>query len=105
MKRLFWAAVLSLLFSCRQKIETTRPQVQNITESVYASGKVKSLNQYEVFATVGGIISTIRVKEGDNVKKGDVLFTLVNEAPQLNRENAAIAARFQSEPANTDKIN
>lgn len=105
MKRLLWAILSLLLLSCRQKVETAKPQVQNITESVYASGKVKSRSQYDVYSTVAGIIATVRVKEGDNVKKGDVLFTLVNEAPQLNRENAEIAARYGSVQANLDKLN
>lgn len=105
MKRLFWAAALLPFLSCKQKVETVRPQVQNITESVYASGKVKSFGQYEVFSSAGGIIADVRVKEGDNVKKGDVLFTLVADAPQLARENAEIAARYGSAQANADRLN
>jgi hypothetical protein len=44
------------LFSCSKKQETTQPIVASITESVYASGILKSKDQYQVFANVNGII-------------------------------------------------
>ena len=40
------------LFSCTKKQETTQPIVASITESVYASGILKSKDQYQVFANV-----------------------------------------------------
>lgn len=101
---LFFCCLL-LLSSCKEKVETTTPVVQNITESVYASGKVKSLNQYEVFVPVNGIIRQVTVREGALVRKGDVLMTLVNETPALNRENARLSAEYQSVQANLDKLN
>ncbi|GAA4732726.1 efflux RND transporter periplasmic adaptor subunit [Flavisolibacter ginsenosidimutans] len=105
MKQFCLLLLLIAFFSCKQKVELTKAETQNITESVYASGRIKSRGQYEVFATVSGIVAQMRVKEGDQVRKGDVLFTLVNEAPQLSQENAAITARYQSVQANLDKLN
>lgn len=96
--------VVLLLLSCRQKAETTKPVVQNITESVYASGKVKTKNQYDVYASVAGIIRKVHVTEGDLVRKGDPIISLVNEAQQLSEQNAALAARYQSVQANADKL-
>lgn len=93
------------LCSCTQKNETTQPTVQNITESVYASGVVKSKNQYQVFATVNGLIRNILVQEGDVVTKGQPILTLVNETPRLAAENAEINAAFSSVAANQDKLN
>jgi HlyD family secretion protein len=81
------------------------PIVQNITESVYASGIVKSKNQYQVFSSVNGIIQQVHVKEGDVVQKGDAIITLVNEASKLNAENAQLAALYASVPQNVDKLN
>src|SRR4051812_12023157 len=95
------AAVLILL---QTKEATTKPLVQNITESVYASGKIKSKDQYEVFASVNGIVHQVLVTDGSIVRKGQVLMTLANEAQQLNRENARIAANYQSVQSNVDKI-
>ena len=104
MKNWLWAGSLLLLFSCKKKEETTTPVVQNITESVYASGKVKSKNQYDVYSSVAGIIRKVHVTEGDLVRKGDPLLSLVNEAQQLNQENAGIAARYSSVEANAEKL-
>ena len=81
-------------FACKTKTENTRPTVEKITESVYASGVVKSKNQYQVFSTVNGIIQKIWVKEGDLVKKGDPLFTIENEISKLQSDNAKLAADF-----------
>lgn len=78
--------------------------MQNITESVYASGKIRSKNQYEVFSAVNGIVKQVYVTDGSLVKKGDVLMTLVNEAPELQRENARLATIYQSMQTNRDKL-
>lgn len=94
-----------VLFACKKKQETTKPVIQPITESVYASGKIKSKDQYEVFAPINGIIKQVHVQEGDHVLKGDALITLINEAPKLNEENARIAANYQTVTANRDKLN
>ena len=104
MKNWLWAGSLLLLFSSNKKEETTTPVVQTITESVYASGKVKSKNQYDVYSSVAGIIRKVHVTEGDLVHKGDPLLSLVNETQQLAQENAGIAARYSSVEANTEKL-
>jgi HlyD family secretion protein len=104
MKKTVLALMFLFLFSCKQKEETTTPVVQNITESVYASGKVKSKDQYEAYPSVAGIIRQVHVKEGDLVRKGDPLLSLVNETAQLNAENARIAALYQSVDANSERL-
>jgi len=102
----FLLAVIICLVACNQKQEeTTSPVIQNITESVYASGIVKSRNQYQVFSTVNGILAQKKVSEGDTVQKGDVLVTLLNEAQRLNSENAELAATYSSVAYNTDRLN
>ncbi len=93
------------LVSCRQRQEKVQPVVERITESVYASGFVKSNNQYQVFSTVSGLIQKILVKEGDMVKKGEPLIILVNETSKLNAENAKLAADYTAVNANRDKLN
>lgn len=102
----FLLALIIFLIACNQnKEETTTPIIQNITESVYASGIVKSRNQYQVFSTVNGILAQKKVSEGDTVQKGDVLVTLLNEAQRLNSENAELAATYSSVAYNTDRLN
>jgi multidrug efflux pump subunit AcrA (membrane-fusion protein) len=99
------ALLLLWLASCSGKQEKTQPTVENISESVYASGVVKSRNQYQVFPTVSGIIQQIMVTEGDVVRKGDPLLKVENEAARLNTENAQLAAEYARVSANADKLN
>jgi HlyD family secretion protein len=93
------------LFACNNGSEKTTVISEGITESVYASGTVKSRNQYQVFATVNGILNEVLVSEGALVKKGDFLFKLQNTTAQLNAENAELAAEYASVNNNIDKLN
>ncbi len=94
-----------LFFSCSKQPEKTQPTVEKITESVYASGIIKSKNQYQVYATVSGLIQRVLVKEGDVVKKGDALFVIENETSILNTENAGLAAEFAEWNRQGDRLN
>ena len=98
-------AAATLLYSCSNKDEKIHPVEEKITESVYASGIIKSKNQNQAFATVPGIIKEIYVTEGDKVKKGDKLMLISNTTAQLNTESAGIAAEYSSLPFNKDKLN
>ncbi len=93
-----------LLLSCSSKEEYLQPVVQDITESVYASGKVKTENQYEAFASVNGIIRDLLVKEGDTVRKGQPIIALVDESARLSAQNARIVADYSSVGANREKL-
>lgn len=92
------------VLSCKSKKETTHPTIENISSSIYASGLMKSKNQYQAFATVNGIINEVFVKEGDIVKKGSPLFAIVNETQKLNKQNAELAAEFSDFNANESKL-
>ena len=63
----FYLVILIVLAvaSCKSKRETTSPILEIISESVYASGVVKSKNQYQVYSTTNGLIGEILVKEGE----------------------------------------
>ena len=94
-----------LLFACKKKTETIQPMVTDITESVYASGVIKAENQYQVFATVNGIINHIFVSEGDEVKKGSAIISVVNETSKISTENARLAAAFNDFDNNKSRLN
>lgn len=96
--------LVTLFFSCKKKEEKTNPIKESITESVYASGIIKSKNQYQVFSAVGGVIKEIYVTEGDLVQKGDPLFKLSDATAKLNTENARIAATYNSLSISKDKL-
>lgn len=93
-----------ILQSCNSKEEKTQPINENISESVYASGIIKSKNQYQVFSTVNGLIQEIIVKEGEPVKKGDPIIWITSETSKLNRENAKLAANDAKLSANINKL-
>ena len=73
----------------------TAPAVrQDLTSIVTASGEVKPLTYTNVLGEGIGKITAIAVKEGDHVKKGDVLLRLesVQPAADVNAQRAGIEA-------------
>ena len=92
------------ILGCGKKIEKQYPQREDITQSVYASGTIKSKGQYEVYSKVPGIIEAILIKEGDIVKKGQAIIRLSNTAQSLSYENAKQNAQFNSTITNKEKI-
>lgn len=103
--RFFSLIILSIFISCGKKTEKIKPSVESITESIYASGIVKSKNQYQAYATVNGIIEKLFVAEGDTVKKGSPILSISSEGQRLNIENAELAAQFSDFNANQGKLN
>jgi len=93
------------IFSCKKKNQKIKPTVEAISESIYASGIIKSKNQYEAFATVNGIIDSVFVVEGDTIKKGARILSISNQAQQLNKENAELIAVFSDINTNQGKLN
>lgn len=102
----FWCRILVvfLLSACHEPIEKTKPQVERITESVYASGVIKSKDQYYVYASVNGIIKEILVSEGQLVKKGTPIIRVFNKPSALNVSNAQLAADYAKASANKEKL-
>ncbi len=96
--------LLLLFTACQQKQATIKPIKQSITESVYASGVIKSENQYQVYATVNGIVDEIFADEGAAVEIGSPILSIVNDAQKLQSDNAKLAAEFNSENFNSGKI-
>lgn len=93
-----------LLVSCQSKLEKTFPRLENITSSVYASGKIKSKEQYQVYSSVNGILTEIIVEEGDKIKKGEIIARVSDITPKLNFENAKAQANYSSIETNAEKI-
>lgn len=90
-------SVLIVLFSCKKKQESLQVKSSDITESVYASGKIKAIDQYNVYSTVNGILQNISIKAGDVIYKNQVLFEIDNITSELNSENARVALNLSSE--------
>lgn len=97
--------LLLFLFSCNRGADRIKPSFEPISQSVYASGAIKSKDQYQAYATVSGIINQVFIVEGDTVKKGDPILTISNEVQKLNTENARIAADYNDLSVNQGKLN
>jgi HlyD family secretion protein len=89
MKKILFITLL-LFISCKDKFDQTQPKIGDVTESVYASGIIKSENQYTVFSTVSGILKKIDVVAGQTIINNQLLFELENDKAELNTENARL---------------
>ena len=96
-------SALSLL-GCSNSTETTTPKAEDVVESVYASGIVKSENQYEVFTKASGIVEMIFVKEGEPVKKGTPIFQIENINSTLSVYNARLLSLANDYQINKEKL-
>lgn len=108
MMRYPWALSIFLLLlfsvSCSRKRQAISPERRDITESVYASGMVKSQHQYEVFTTASGIVKKVLVQEGSRVEKGSALFEIANSSSKLSSDNAQLVASINDYKQNRDKL-
>jgi HlyD family secretion protein len=90
---------LLLLWSCKEKKTTIYPEKNNITESVYASGIIKALDQYTVFPVVSGILNEFIASDGDSIRIGDTLCIIRGDVSELQRENARLLYELSRENA------
>ena len=96
--------VALIVGACSKKEESISPTIGTITESIYASGNLKSQDQYQAFVTVNGVINDIFVQEGDSVHIGTPLLSIAHETQQLNLENAKLNEDFSSLQANQGRL-
>ncbi|TAL62844.1 MAG: HlyD family efflux transporter periplasmic adaptor subunit [Bacteroidetes bacterium] len=88
MKNICFLALIFFLFSCGKKSDSTFPVRKDITQAVYASGKIYPLNDYKVYAKLPGYVEKIHVHVGDSVKTGQPLLTIKSEVSEKNVEMA-----------------
>lgn len=84
------STLLILLASCGSSGDRIKPQLNTISESVYSSVTVQPDSLYQVYAAVSGILDQNLVEEGDTVIRGAPIAQIINNAPQLNVENAKL---------------
>ncbi|HUR10548.1 MAG TPA: efflux RND transporter periplasmic adaptor subunit [Flavitalea sp.] len=78
MKNLFSIALI-VFISCNNKQKEVQPQVKLLTEAVYASGTLVPEIEYTVKSSIDGFLTTVNVREGDEVRVGTWLFSVTNE--------------------------
>src|SRR5687767_13299674 len=76
------------------EIQTEKVQRRNLTEVVVANGKIQPVLQVKISPEVSGEIIELPVKEGQNVKKGDLLLRIKPDFYMAMRRSAE--ASYQS---------
>lgn len=106
MMKLIGIFIIALsLVACSSKSTSIRPERRDITQAVYASGKIYPLDFTQVSTKVPGIVQEIFVKEGDTVAVGQPLLRIKSVANDvgiqaaqnqltLARENAQTSGAF-----------
>ncbi len=79
------------------EVTVATPEVRTVTEDSYFTGKTASTDVVELRARVQGFLETAPFKEGDFVKKDQVLFTIERE--QFEAALAAAEAKKQQSEA------
>jgi|WetSurMetagenome_2_1015567.scaffolds.fasta_scaffold38254_2 HlyD family secretion protein len=101
--------VISAVVSSRKEkiteVQTEKIGRQNITQVVTATGKIQSETKVNISAEVSGELVELPFKEGDEVKKGDLLVKIKPDAyfPQLKQQNAGI--KVQESNLKTQEVN
>ncbi len=86
--RLFLIFSAYVVFTSCSRQSIIHPQRKDIVETVYASGKIISNNEYNVFALSNGTVIKKLVKEGDAVTKNQILYVIKNDAQSTRFEAA-----------------
>lgn len=96
--KIFILSTILLIVSCSKKSDDEfKIKKGTITESVYASGIIKSENQYTVYSTVNGVLQKINAAVGQAIVKGQPLFEIESEKANLTTENARLAYQLSQE--------
>ena len=69
-------------------VQTEKAARRNLTELVVANGKIQPVKQVVISPEVAGEITALPVKEGDQVKKGDLLVQIKPDNYQASRNSA-----------------
>src|SRR5947207_12827297 len=75
-------------------VQSERVSRRNLTELVVANGKIQPVLQVVINPEVSGEITELPVKEGQEVKKGDLLVKIKSDNYRASRNSAE--ANFQS---------
>ena len=91
------AVVLAVVFRKKEgliTVQTEKVARRNLTELVVANGKIQPVMQVVISPEVAGEITALPVKEGDRVKKGDLLVQIKLDNYKASRDSAE--ASYQS---------
>ena len=86
--------ILNTLASCNEGAIQTKPSRKDMTDFVYATGKLFSEIEYNIPSMLDGNIKQIYINEGDSVKSGQTVCQIGNDILLTQMENAAINYNF-----------
>jgi HlyD family secretion protein len=98
---LVFSLLVLFAFSCKNKTSETQAIRKDLTQCVYASGKLFPVDDYKVFSKFPGYISEIHVHVGDTVASGAALITVRNDQTEFSAEsakNAMVLAQKNNTP-------
>jgi HlyD family secretion protein len=85
-------SILILVSACSggdaKKVKTEDVKKRDLVELVSANGKIQPEMDVKISPEVSGKVMTVHVKEGDEVKKGDLLITLIPDLLDANLSRA-----------------
>jgi multidrug efflux pump subunit AcrA (membrane-fusion protein) len=99
--RIFLLITCASTLSLCTRQHTVRLLKKDIVETVYASGKITSSDEYSLFAFTSGAIRQKLVKDGDTVQKGQLLFIIEHDAADKKYE--AALANYRHTQTNLSK--
>jgi HlyD family secretion protein len=85
------------------KVATEKVEKRNVTETVNASGKVYPEVEVKVSPDISGEIVELQVKEGDSVRKGQVLAKIYADIYSTQRNQAAAEVNRQQAMVDNSK--
>ncbi len=95
-------ALFFVLTGCQQQFEDTTPIRKDVTEAVFASGKLVAEGTYNLIAKSDGYLVAVNFEAGDLVPKGAVLALIDNEESRVNSKGSK--ELFAIAEANTQEV-
>src|SRR5213595_1549844 len=86
-------------------VQTEKVARRNITETVVANGKIQPVLQVKISPEVSGEIIELPVKEGQAIKKGDLLVKIKPDFYAANRNQAEAAYKSSVAAKTTSEAN
>ena len=83
-RQIIFALLASTILSSCSKSGKVSPVRKDITQAVYASGKIYPMNDYRVVSKLPGYVEKIHVHIGDTVHAGQPLLTIKSEVSELS---------------------
>lgn len=93
----WWVLSLTIWRPAGVTYEFAQAEERTIAQTVSETGELVTGNQVPVLSTVNGVVSQVKVNNGDTVKRGDQLFLVRSSATDAQRATALAA--YQSAKA------